>query len=474
MTVIIAGERSGVGKTTLTLCLLAYLKSRQFDVQSFKVGPDYIDPMFHEYVTGKPCRNLDPILTSEDYVRRCFSRHVRRGQYGLIEGVMGLFDGLPVGGGKVPIASTAHVAELLDLPIILAIDCARLSGSAAAIVHGFSTLYPHLKFAGIVLNRVGSDRHLDLLKAAIEPLDLPILGVIRRQDHIKIPDRHLGLVPAEELPELDALLGRLAALAGRCFDWERLLPLLSAESAIAHPPIGDPPPAPFIKGGAQFNKGETQFSGLRIAIARDAAFSFYYADNLDSLRELGAELVFWSPLTDAVPADIDGFYFGGGFPEVFAETLSQNRETWQNVRSLVQSGIPTYAECGGLMYLCDRIVDFQGKSWPMAGILPAEAIMEKRLTLGYYEAEVLRETPLFAAGETVRGHQFHHSQISAKSDTSPYQMCRYGSDRDRETEGWNNYPNLHASYLHLHWGDRVEIPRRFLNSCRDRKKRATR
>ncbi|MHC5598390.1 MAG: cobyrinate a,c-diamide synthase, partial [Nostoc sp.] len=325
MALVIAGERSGVGKTTVTLTLLASLRRRDRLVQSFKVGPDYIDPMFHRHVTGRACRNLDPVLTSEAYVQQCFARHSHLSEYALVEGVMGLFDGIsslvisPLSfandqgqrtndkGLISDFASTAHIARLLDLPVVLVIDCSRLSGSVAAIAHGYCSFDPRIKIAGVVLNRVGSDRHLSLLKDSLEPLQLPILGVLRRQDNITIPDRHLGLVPTAELPELNALIDRLADLGDTCFDWQRLLPLLKSKP-LPHP--SDPPHRP---------------SSVRIAVARDRAFNFYYQDNLDLLQQLGAELVFWSPLEDAdIPKDIQGMYFGGGFPEVFAQQLAEN------------------------------------------------------------------------------------------------------------------------------------------------------
>jgi cobyrinic acid a,c-diamide synthase len=199
MPLIIAGERSGVGKTTVTLALLAALRRRSQNVQSFKVGPDYIDPMFHRHVTGRACRNLDPVLTSELYVQQCFTKNIHDAEYALVEGVMGLFDGAT---GANDFASTAHVSRLLNLPVLLILNCASLARSIAAIAHGYSTFDPRVQVAGIVLNRVGSDRHLELLKAALEPLNLPILGVLRRQEEITIPDRHLGLIPTGELDQL--------------------------------------------------------------------------------------------------------------------------------------------------------------------------------------------------------------------------------------------------------------------------------
>src|ERR687885_2554242 len=239
MALVIAGERSGVGKTTVTLALLSSLSRHKRRIQSFKVGPDYIDPMFHQQVTGRPCRNLDPVLTSENYVQDCFTRHVQGVEYALVEGVMGLFDGAS---GREDWASTAHVARLLQLPVLLVLDCSRLSRSVAAIAHGHRSFDPRIQLAGVVLNRVGSARRLELLKDALEPLQIPVLAVLRRQDNITIPARHLGLVPTAEMAQLDDLIDRLAHLAESCFDWGRLFPLLTSPTDL------DPPQPPLKRG----------------------------------------------------------------------------------------------------------------------------------------------------------------------------------------------------------------------------------
>ncbi len=452
MTLIVAGERSGVGKTTVTLALLTFLKQHQLNVQSFKVGPDYIDPMFHRYVTGKACRNLDPILTSEDYVKQCFSHHLKTVDYALIEGVMGLFDGIITQNYKIPTGSTAQISQLLNLPILLVIDCSRLSSSVAAITQGFTSFNPSLKFAGLVLNKVASDRHLELLQDALEPLKIPILGVFRRQEKITIPDRHLGLVPTDELPQLNQLLEKLTRLAEKCFDWEKILPLLEVEKTVDfNPSISSP-----------------LDTSVKIAVARDQAFSFYYADNLEILQQLGAELIFWSPLNDSqLPKDIKGLYLGGGFPEIFAQKLSQNQQVCEDIRVAIKTGIPTYAECGGLMYLCEEIIDFEGNSFPMLGILPTTAVMDKKLKLGYYEATALQDSPLCSQGVTVYGHQFHRSRLTVEPTFPLYQIKRYAQNKEyiKITEGWRTIENLHASYLHLHWGSHIEIPTRFLQKC---------
>lgn len=464
MSLVIAGERSGVGKTTVTLSLLSTLQQRQKRVQSFKVGPDYIDPMFHRYVTGRACRNLDPVLTSPEYVQQCFHQHIQDVEYALVEGVMGLFDGAGFDGTEfggsgldgVRInswASTAHIARLLNLPIAFVLDCSRISQSIAAVVHGYQTFDPSVKFAGLILNRVGSDRHLELLKSALAPLNLPILGVLRRHDEITIPDRHLGLIPTDELPELAQLTDRLARLGEHWFDWKTLLPLLQTTPHLS-PFTSHPSPL-------------TPHSPLpKLAVAYDRAFNFYYADNLELLEQRGAELVFWSPLADELPKGVSGLYLGGGFPEVFAQELSQNQAARLSIKSAIIAGMPTYAECGGLMYLAETLVDFEGRSCEMVGILPTSAQMGKKLTLGYRQAIALQDSFLLKANETVYGHEFHRSTLIQAANPPLYTLRGYQSDRPLMNEGWQLY-NVHASYVHLHWGASPVLVDRFIQACVD-------
>ncbi len=490
MSIAIAGERSGVGKTTVTLALLAALKRRQQTVQSFKVGPDYIDPMFHSYVTGRACRNLDPILTSETYVRQCFEYHSQTADFALIEGVMGLFDGAS---GMTDAGSTAQVAKLLNVPVVLILNCSSTSRSIAAIAHGYRTFDPQVQIAGLILNQVGSDRHLELLTAALSVLHLPILGVLRRRDDLKIPDRHLGLIPAGELTDLNATLDRLAHVGEACFDWERLLPLLAAKSSGMRSSVFTPPTPPYKGGASDLTPSPWQWEGwgdslslrcpelaegskcgvisatspnVRLAVAKDAAFNFYYADNLDILRAAGAELVEWSPLTDPqLPADIQGLYFGGGFPEVFAETLAANQPALAAVKSAIIAGMPTYAECGGLMYLCDRIVDFNDRSQPMVGIFPTAAVMGKKLTLGYRQLTFLQDSSLGKIGDRVWGHEFHRSTLTDLPAAPLYNLQGYESNSIFAPEGWYKY-STQAAYTHLHFGARPDLPVRFVERCR--------
>ncbi|MGF1480653.1 MAG: cobyrinate a,c-diamide synthase [Cyanophyceae cyanobacterium] len=449
MALIIAGERSGVGKTTVTLAILAYLAKQGRRVQSFKVGPDYIDPMFHTAITGRPCRNLDPVLTSSSYVKSCFARHCQSVELALVEGVMGLFDGVKTGqslsSADLPndYASTAHVARLLNLPVLLVVDTSRLSGSVAALVHGYCSLDPRITIAGIVLNRVGSDRHLQLLKDALEPLQLPVIGILRR--HESLPSRHLGLVPTAELTQLEQRFDQLAQI-GKVFNWNRLFPLLKLPAVRSSP-------SPLLA---------CRSPEIRLAVARDRAFNFYYEDNFDLLRQ-GAELVFWSPLTESLPSEIHGLYLGGGFPEVFAQQLAQNRPALDTVRSAIQTGLPTYAECGGLMYLCEQLIDFTGQSWPMTGVLPTTTVMTNRLTLGYRRATTLANSLLLRSKERVWGHEFHRSQLTMASPRPLFETRSLSSFVGYD--GWQ-LKHLHASYIHVHFGEYQRYLARFLQQCK--------
>ncbi|MCU0538259.1 MAG: cobyrinate a,c-diamide synthase [Hydrococcus sp. Prado102] len=424
------------------------------------MGPDYIDPMFHTAATNRPCRNLDPVLTSEAYVRDCFASHCQEVDYALVEGVMGLFDGVRIEDSDPDFASTAHIARLLDLPIILVIDCSRLSGSVAAIAHGYRSFDSRINLAGVILNRVGSDRHLDLLKDALEPLNLPIFGILRRQEDITIPDRHLGLIPTAELEYLESIFERLAHLAKTCFDWDKLLPLLKSKVGVQTRYIASVRKSKVINPKSKIQNPShwsLKKASLKIAIARDRAFNFYYQDNLDILEQLGAELIFWSPIEDELPEDIYGLYFGGGFPEVFAKMLAENILARTRVRQAILTGMPTYAECGGLMYLCEQLVDFDKQNYSMVGVIPTTTVMGKRLTLGYRRAIALHDSLLFKSGESIWGHEFHRSQLTS----SPQQPI---FDLQGSIEGWQ-FENIHASYVHLHFGGNLTVPQKFLDRC---------
>ncbi len=473
MSLIVAGERSGVGKTTITLALLAFLSQQKKIIQSFKVGPDYIDPMFHTALTRISARNLDPVLTSPEYVKSCFWQHSQRAEYVLVEGVMGLFDGVECPSSSnqtfnsdltVNYASTAYISRLLDIPVLLVLDCSSISGSIAAIAYGYCNLDPQVKIAGVVLNRVSSDRHLELLQNALQPLNLPILGVLRRVDKITIPDRHLGLIPTTELPQISEIFDRLAYIGQTCFNWELLMPLLERQE------MGEQGKQGEIGRWGDGEMGETNhLSSLRIAVAYDRAFNFYYQDNLDLFGELGAEIIYWSPLQDeTLPNDITGLYFGGGFPEIFAGELAANLPMRQQIRQAATSDMPVYAECGGLMYLCDRLIDLNQKSWSMVGAIPVTTTMMSRLTLGYRQAIPLSSTVLFNQKQqhypVIWGHEFHRSQITPNSEQPIWKMRGASRHSPILYDGWH-IKQIHASYLHLHFGEYKFLLKNFLRHC---------
>ena len=461
MSLIIAGDRSGVGKTTVTLAMLAYLADKSKRVQSFKVGPDYIDPMFHTAVTGLSCRNLDPVLTSPGYVADCFNRHAEAAEWTVVEGVMGLFDGINSYDEleeRNDYGSTAHVARILNLPVILVLDCSKLSTSIAAIAYGYANLDPQVNVVGVILNKVASDRHLELLTTALDSIQMPVFGVLKRNADVMICDRHLGLVPSCEIAELDRIFSHLAKIAAD-FDWSKLMPLLSQSSKNEQ--------SFSLKQNSKIEK--EQNSQVRIAVARDKAFNFYYQDNLDLLTQLGAELVFWSPLQDCdIPHDIQGLYFGGGFPEIFASQLADNKTLRQRLKELIETGIPTYAECGGLMYLCQRLIDLQEQTWSMVGIIPSTVTMQAKLTLGYRKAIALQDSHVIKTKQNIIGHEFHRSKLLIEPTSPQWRLKGVHKSSTVQAEGWN-LKQVYASYLHLHWGDRPSIPAQLIESCRNYK-----
>ncbi|MGE4559548.1 MAG: cobyrinate a,c-diamide synthase, partial [Desulfobulbus sp.] len=355
---LIAGTHSGCGKTTLTLGVMAALARRGLAVQPFKCGPDFIDPSLHRMVTGRISRNLDVRMCGADFVRRSFARNGSGCGCAVVEGVMGLFDG---GEG-----SAAVLAQTLALPVVLVIDVRSAAESVAAVAHGFATLDPALPLAGIICNRVGSDKHQQMIAEAIAAhCDLPIIGFLPRNEAVSIPSRHLGLHMGEEHPLRGEGLEQLVGLIEAHLDLDLLLRIAGQRKQVAENPA-----APLVERGAP----------VRLGVARDAAFCFYYEDNLDLLREAGAELVFFSPLNDTeLPAGLQGLYLGGGYPELHAPALSENRAMREQIRSFAEGGRPVYAECGGFMYLCQSITDQAGARFPMAGLYPFAARMQPRL-----------------------------------------------------------------------------------------------
>ena len=437
--VVVAGTHSGSGKTTVTLGLMAALAKRGLAVQPFKCGPDFIDPTLHHLATGRLSRNLDCWMSGADFVRDCFGRHAAGSDIAVVEGVMGCFDG-----GE---SSSGALAKALGLPVVLVVDVRSMAESVAAIVKGFEELDPGLQLAGVILNRVGSPRHLELLTGALKRhCRAQVLGYLPRDTDFTIPDRHLGLHMGEETPLGGEAMEKLAATVTRHIDLDRLVTLAAAASGPASAPA------------AKIEPGKK----TRIGVARDRAFCFYYEDNLDILRAAGAELVEFSPLADAEPPEgLQGIYLGGGYPELYAAQLAANSLMREAIRAWSEAGKPLYAECGGFMYLTRGIVDLDGIEHPMAGVYPVTARMRKgRTSLGYREATTVAPTLFGGAGTVLRGHEFHYSAI----DPMPEGVERAYRLADGSEEGYR-INNTLGGYLHLHFGFDTSAAESFVKFC---------
>ena len=435
---VVAGTSSGAGKTTVATGLMAALVRRGLKVGGAKVGPDFIDPGYHAVATGRPGRNLDAWMCGEGAVAPLAGRAGEGADVLVVEGVMGLFDGS--GDPDGPAASTAHVAALIDAPVVLVVDASSVGASVAAMVHGFATFDPSVRVAGVILNRVRTDSHEDLLRHALAGAGVPVLGALRRRPDYAWRDRHLGLVPVvEQAGDVARSIERLAEAVSCDCDLDALLAL--ARSAPARP-VAEPHRARY-QGSA------------RIAVASGPAFSFSYPDNLELMAQAGAELMPFDPLADGrLPDVVDGLYAGGGFPEIFAAGLASNRPLLEDIAARVRGGLVTWAECGGLLWLARSLDGHR-----LAGVVPAEARMTDRLTLGYRRARVRAGSPLGPAGTSVRGHEFHYSAMVPEGDALHW-SGRAGQGRT----GFAG-PTLIASYMHLHLAAEPGVAEHFVAAC---------
>jgi cobyrinic acid a,c-diamide synthase len=445
--IVIAGVTSGVGKTSVAVAIMNALRRRGLRVQPFKVGPDFIDPSYHTSVTKRHSRNLDVWMMGRQGVLDCFASACRGADIAVIEGVMGLFDGTS---GKTDYASTAHVAKILDAPVLLVVDASKGARSIAAIVLGFLHFDRKLRIVGVILNNVAGKRHAGYITEALAGIaKVPVIGVIPRNSEIKMEERHLGLVPAPELKETKRVLiiVRIAKHIAECLDIDKVLRSCSITTL---------PDAP------SHAKVPTR---TRIAVALDESFNFYYIDNLDALRRSGAQLVFFSPVCDQrLPDGVHGIIIGGGFPEVLADRLEKNRSMIMSIRRAVEEGMPIYGECGGLMYLTRSISGYKGenKARKMAGIIEADTNMTSRLTLNYTEAEC--NGPLF--GNThMRGHEFHYSSIqNIAGDLQFAYLMKKGKGVTGNNDGFIINDSGIAAYMHLHFAN-SKLPKRLVLSC---------
>jgi cobyrinic acid a,c-diamide synthase len=444
---VIAGTTSGVGKTTVAVGLMAALRLRGLRVQPFKTGPDYIDPGYHTRATGEISRNLDSWLLSRDTMVELYTRATVGKDIAVIEGVMGLFDGHS---STEEDGSTAELAKLLGVPVILVVDSRKSARSLAAMVGGYHAFDAGLKLSGVILNGIGSQKHLQLCTEAIEHYTgIPVLGHLPRRSELTLPERHLGLVPANEDPADPEFFARLGQLCTDGFDIPRILQISKTTRALqTKPGVFPAKKAPPV---------------ARIAVATDEAFSFYYQDSLELLQAFGAELLEFSPLRDGqLPHDVSGLYFGGGFPELHAVGLAANNRLKRQIRIAIDDGIPAYAECGGLMYLGENMRDFEGNEHEMVGSLPVSSqINSPRLSLGYRTVQALNDGPLLQKGETARGHEFHWSVLNTGGN-SANAYCLLNKEDTRE--GFQS-KGLLASYVHLHLCGIPGAARRFVEAC---------
>lgn len=445
---VIAGTHSGAGKTTIVTGLLAVLAARGLRVQSYKIGPDYIDPGYHQLASGKPAHNLDTWLLPDEEMLSIFAETSSKNDMVIIEGVMGLHDG-----GRSGVSSTAAVAKLLKAPVVLVIDARSMGESAAATALGYKLYDPEVNFAGVIINRIGSTSHHLMISEALERLNIPVLGAIKRNAELAMPERHLGLIPVTEHhvgQTLQTLCTQIAdqAAVDQIIEIANKAPSIQSVRKEVHPVA----------------------SAVRIGVAQDEVFTFYYPQSLDALAAQGAEIVPFSPLRDASLPDVDGLILGGGFPEMFVEQLEENHSMRQAIYQAGRQGMPIYAECGGLMYLSRSIIDFEGRSHEMVGLVPAACAMQSKLeTVGYVEATALCDTILCMAGETLRGHEFHFSRMlpDFEDDAFPWAFQIKKVRTGAAYPGGFMTDNILASYLHLHFAGNQQAARRFIEQCEE-------
>jgi len=468
---LISAPQSGSGKTTVSLAIMAALTRRGLAVAPFKCGPDFIDPGYHRAVTGHPSINLDAWMCPEEFVRSTFQinmAHSAAPAVAVIEGVMGLFDGIAASSTS---GSSAQIAVITGAPVVLVVNARGMAASAAALVKGFAGFDPQVRIAGVIFNNVGSDSHATLLKEALAGYcpDIVCYGCIPRDENLAIPSRHLGLVTAEDNPLSGEFIDGLADMAERCLDLDRLAGL-GFNSALLSPSPSTPLRERKCDGGMA--SSDRLVNGaeppVKIAVARDPAFCFMYEDNLRLLREAGAELTFFSPLHDTgLPGDIQGIYLPGGYPELYAKQLESNTGMRDAIRVAVAADMPVYAECGGFVYLAKGIEASElQETADFAGIFPVRCrMLPRRKALGYRQTELAADVSIGAKGAVVRGHEFHYSEIGAMPEE--VERC-YRVSRQGVTLGAEGFRirNCLASYIHLHFGSNPDIAGAFIAACR--------
>ena len=451
---VIAGTGSGVGKTTFTIGLMAALQQKGYQVQGFKCGPDYIDPTFHTAVTGRPSRNLDSWMFDEKTVIDILERNSRDVDISIIEGVMGFYD------GKSPLedrGSTAEISILTKSPVLLIVNCASMARSAAAIVKGFQLLNENVNIVGVIANQVGSEGHYKIVKAAVEQeCGIPVVGYLKKEQNIHMPSRHLGLIPAIERGELQPYFIELGDLISATVDVEKIYQLSSTSHlSTIHP--------------SMFEQKMNQ--QVKIAVAKDAAFNFYYEENIELLQANGATIEYFAPLKgEVVPSDANGLYIGGGFPEEFANELSRQTAVRESIHNAISKGIPTLAECGGFMFLTEAIFTTDGNRYEMVGAIPGTIEMQtKRVALGYREIFGVKENFLIGEGQEAKGHEFHYSTYSQPENINYAYETK--SRFKKQGEGYLQ-DNLVAGYTHFHFASNPQLVVQWIEQCKNYQKKA--
>ena len=453
--VVIAGAQSGVGKTTVSIGLMTVLKEAGFRVQAFKIGPDYIDPSHHRAATGRPSENLDSWMVAEDQIIELFTRAAKGADIAVIEGVMGLYDGIS---GLDETGSTAQIAEILRCPVILIIDAYNVARTAAAIVLGYKKFDENVNIAGVVLNRVTGETHAVWCKEAIEStVKIPVVGWLPVNKEIELPERHLGLIPTPETEEFNAIYPKIRNFFRTRINLNMIVDI--ARSAGEIPEFQHP-----------IYPSRKSVKCVAIGLAFDEAFNFYYQSNINLLEAYGAEIKRFSPIHDReLPAEIDGLYIGGGFPEMLPKELEANKHLREAIKKAAEEGMPIYGECAGLMYLTDSITDFDGESYDMVGVLKGKTLMTQKTLVTYSLAEATRDTLLCRAGSQLRGHEFHNSIITdIPSDAEFAYSMKMGEGTKDKKDGWMQY-NVLASYMHIHFAQNPKIVKTFIVNCKKHK-----
>lgn len=440
--ILIAGVTSGVGKTSITCSIIHGMKEKGYSVQPFKVGPDYIDPTYLSAISGNHARNLDSWIMGKEAVVQSFLKN-SNSDISVIEGVMGFYDGFS---GTSNFSSTHHIASILQAPVILVLDASKTARSIAATALGYTKFHRNSRIVGFILNKIGSKKHEDMCRGALSSLKIPVLGVIPKNSEFDIQSRHLGLVPVIEQNDLKQKIKKIAKQISYHLDIDGIISLAKQAS-------------PFLQASKQL---QTQ-SKVKIGVALDKSFNFYYYDNFDALRREGAKIEFFSPISDPTPPNCDGLYIGGGFPEVLGQLLTKNHTMKKSIKSLAEQGMPIYAECGGLMYLT-KSIEYGNKKYSTVGLFDAETTMEKKMTLNYTQAQVISDCIVAKKSTKLLGHEFHYSELRSipKDSKFAYELS-IGVGINGKKDGLLEYNTL-ASYMHLYF-DRNNYSANFVKNC---------